>query len=48
MTLHYTAANQTNEYRRAWILHFGAFGKFRHLLHPKSVAARMSAIMTPE
>ncbi len=48
MTLHYTAANQTNEYRRAWILHFGAFGKFRHLLHPKSVAARMSAIITPE
>jgi hypothetical protein len=41
LTLHYTGANQSSEHRRAWILHFGAYGKMRHLLHPKSIAARM-------
>jgi ectoine hydroxylase-related dioxygenase (phytanoyl-CoA dioxygenase family) len=41
LTLHYTGANQSSEYRRAWILHFGAFGKMRHLLHPKSIAAKL-------
>jgi hypothetical protein len=39
LTLHYTGPNQSAEYRRAWILHFGAYGKMRHLLHPKSIAA---------
>ena len=41
LTLHYTGANQSTTFRRAWILHFGAYGKIRHLLHPKSVAGRM-------
>ena len=41
LTLHYTGANQSREHRRAWILHFGAYGKMRHLLHPKSIAARL-------
>ena len=43
LTLHYTGANQSHEHRRAWILHFGAYGKVRHLLHPKSIAARLRA-----
>ncbi len=47
MTLHYTGANETNHHRRAWILHFGAYGKFRHLLHPKALKARLSAARTP-
>jgi hypothetical protein len=29
-----------NQHRRAWILHFGAYGKMRHLLHPKSMWPR--------
>ncbi len=41
LTLHYTGANQSSDYRRAWILHFGAYGKIRHLFHPKSVAAKL-------
>jgi ectoine hydroxylase-related dioxygenase (phytanoyl-CoA dioxygenase family) len=41
LTLHYTGANQSDEHRRAWILHFGAYGKIRHLLHPKSIAAKL-------
>ncbi len=41
LTLHYTGPNQTDAYRRAWILHFGAYGSIRRLLHPKSVAARL-------
>jgi hypothetical protein len=41
LTLHYTGANESEQYRRAWILHFGAYGKFRHLLHPKSIAAKL-------
>jgi hypothetical protein len=41
LTLHYTGPNQTDAYRRAWILHFGAYGSIRRLLHPKSIAARL-------
>jgi Phytanoyl-CoA dioxygenase (PhyH) len=40
LTLHYTGANQSDQYRRAWILHFGAYGKVRRLFHPKVVAAK--------
>src|SRR5579863_5021547 len=39
LTLHYTGANQTPDFRRAWILHFGAYGKVRLKLHPKSIVA---------
>jgi len=42
LTLHYTGANQTDDYRRVWILHFGAYGRARFLLHPKMIAARLS------
>jgi len=45
LTLHYTGANHTDEYRRVWILHFGAYGRARFLLHPKMIAARISARM---
>ncbi|HEX3846188.1 MAG TPA: phytanoyl-CoA dioxygenase family protein [Steroidobacteraceae bacterium] len=41
LTLHYTGANQSALYRRAWILHFGAYGKVRLKLHPKSIVATM-------
>jgi hypothetical protein len=43
LTLHYTGANESDGYRRAWILHFGAYGKLRHLLHPKRIAAKLGA-----
>jgi len=45
LTLHYTGANQTDDCRRVWILHFGAYGRARFLLHPKIVAARISALL---
>jgi len=41
LTFHYAGANRSNDYRRAWILHFGAYGKWRFLLHPKCIAARL-------
>ncbi len=43
LTLHYTGPNQSDAYRKAWILHFGAYGKLRNLLHPKCVVARLRA-----
>jgi phytanoyl-CoA dioxygenase PhyH len=46
LTLHYTGPNQSDAYRRAWILHFGAYGRFRFRLHPKCVAARLRALVT--
>jgi ectoine hydroxylase-related dioxygenase (phytanoyl-CoA dioxygenase family) len=45
LTLHYTGANQSDDYRRVWILHFGAYGRARFLLHPKMIASRISAFM---
>jgi ectoine hydroxylase-related dioxygenase (phytanoyl-CoA dioxygenase family) len=42
LTLHYTGANQTDSYRRAWILHFGAYGRLG-VLHPKNLAANLAA-----
>ena len=45
LTLHYTGANQSSDYRRAWILHFGAYGKVRRLFHPKSIAAKLRTWM---
>jgi hypothetical protein len=41
LTLHYTRANQSDEYRKAWILHFAAHGWLRRRLHPKVVVARL-------
>ncbi len=45
LTLHYTGANESEGFRRAWILHFGAYGKIRHKLHPKKLAARLRALV---
>jgi hypothetical protein len=42
LTLHYTGANQTDDYRRVWILHFGAYGRARFLLHPSMIASRVA------
>jgi len=41
LTLHYTGANQSDGYRKVWILHFGAYGWVRRRLHPKVAAARV-------
>jgi Phytanoyl-CoA dioxygenase (PhyH) len=38
MTLHYTGANESDGHRKAWILHFSAYGKTRRQLHPKVLA----------
>jgi hypothetical protein len=43
LTLHYTGANQSNDCRKAWILHFGAYGWFRRRLHPKVLMARVAS-----
>jgi hypothetical protein len=45
MTLHYTGANQSDHCRRAWILHFGAYGWFRRRLHPKVLTARLASLV---
>jgi hypothetical protein len=44
LTLHYTGPNQSDDYRRVWILHFGAYGRARFLLHPKMIASRIAGI----
>jgi hypothetical protein len=41
LTLHYTGANESDEYRRVWILHFSAYGRVRFLIHPLMIASRM-------
>jgi len=41
LTFHCAGANRSNDYRRAWILHFGAYGKWRYRLHPKCIAAKV-------
>lgn len=46
LTLHYTGPNLSDAYRRAWILHFGAYGRFRFRLHPKCVGQRLRAFVT--
>jgi len=49
LTLHYTGPNRSGECRRAWILHFGAYGRVRQLLHPKLLVDRYFAqrVSTP-
>lgn len=44
LTLHYTGANQTDQPRKAWILHFGAYGWFRRRLHPKVLMTRFGLL----
>lgn len=46
LTLHYTGPNQSDTYRKAWIVHFAAYGFFRFRLHPKCVAKRLRALIT--
>ena len=41
LTFHCAGANKSNEYRRAWILHFGAYGRWRFRLHPRCIADRV-------
>jgi Phytanoyl-CoA dioxygenase (PhyH) len=45
LTLHYTGANQSDDYRRVWILHFGAYGRARFMLHPKMLASKITGFM---
>ncbi len=45
LTLHYTGANQSDHYRRVWILHFGAYGRLRDMLHPKMIASRIQGLL---
>lgn len=40
LTFHYAGPNRTDHYRRAWILHFGAYGRWRFRLHPKTLIQR--------
>jgi hypothetical protein len=47
LTLHYTGANQSDGYRKVWILHFGAYGWLRLRLHPKVLAAKLRARVNP-
>ena len=42
LTLHYTGANQSDSVRKAWIIHFGAYGWFRRRLHPKVLMSRLA------
>jgi Phytanoyl-CoA dioxygenase (PhyH) len=45
MTLHYTGANESDGYRKAWILHFSAYGRMRRQLHPKVLAWRLGRLL---
>ena len=45
LNAHYAGPNKCDGYRKAWILHFGAYGKLRSQLHPKYVAARLRALI---
>jgi hypothetical protein len=42
---HYAGPNNTDGWRRAWILHFGAYGKLRNKLHPKAVADKLRGLV---
>lgn len=42
LTLHYTGPNQSDGIRKAWIIHFGAYGWFRRRLHPKVLMRRLA------
>ena len=44
LTLHYTGPNRTAEARRAWILHFGPFGRWAKL-HPGILLERLQAVL---
>ena len=47
LTLHYTGPNQTDAWRKAWILHFGAYGWLRRHFHPKVLAAKIGGRIPP-
>ncbi|MGO9994715.1 MAG: phytanoyl-CoA dioxygenase family protein [Steroidobacteraceae bacterium] len=44
LTAHRAGPNNTDSARRAWILHFGAYGKYRYKLHPMSIIAKLRSI----
>jgi ectoine hydroxylase-related dioxygenase (phytanoyl-CoA dioxygenase family) len=46
LTLHHTGPNRSEFTRRAWILHFGPWGRMAKL-HPSVVAERLSRKLLP-
>jgi hypothetical protein len=48
LTLHYTGANQSDTWRKAWILHFGAYGSLRLKWHPKVLVAKIRGNAGPK
>jgi hypothetical protein len=48
LTLHYTGPNQSDTWRKAWILHFGAYGALRLKWHPKVLAAKLRGPAGPQ
>jgi hypothetical protein len=44
LNAHYAGPNTTDDWRRAWILHFGAYGKLRSQLDPKSLTAKLRTL----
>jgi hypothetical protein len=44
LTAHYAGPNCTNAPRTAWVLHFGAYGKWRYKAHPRAIIAKLRAI----
>ncbi len=45
LTLHYTGPNRTCQTRRAWVVHFGPFGRWAKL-HPAIVAERVWGMLS--
>lgn len=41
---HSAGRNNTDEWRKVWVLHFGAYGKWRYKLHPRALAAKLHLI----
>lgn len=44
LTLHYTGPNRTADVRRAWILHFGPWGRLAKL-HPSIILERLTSVL---
>jgi len=44
LTAHCAGPNRTDAARTVWVLHFGAFGKWRYRLHPRAVMAKVRSI----
>jgi ectoine hydroxylase-related dioxygenase (phytanoyl-CoA dioxygenase family) len=44
LSAHYAGPNTTSRPRGAWVLHFGAYGRWRYKLHPRAIAAKLRAL----